>query len=138
MKLTRLQFGVRENTASSRQHASRLEMPSLSSPSDDSSEGSHYREQARALTPRVSEHRDSLPDKPLTAATVGEQCDHTDALAVPGRVTTANGFRHAFEPLIGCDQAAELLGKIHVKTLQRYARRGNLPSQTPPAERVAW
>jgi len=34
---------------------------------------------------------------------------------------------HAFEPLIGSLDAAKLLGNIHVKTLQRYARRGNLP-----------
>jgi excisionase family DNA binding protein len=29
--------------------------------------------------------------------------------------------------LIGCEAAAKLLGNIHVKTLQRYARRGTLP-----------
>ncbi len=34
--------------------------------------------------------------------------------------------RH-FEPLIGSSEAAKLLGNIHVKTLQRYARRGSLP-----------
>lgn len=32
-----------------------------------------------------------------------------------------------FEPLIGSGQAAKLLGNIHVKTLQRYARLGRLP-----------
>jgi excisionase family DNA binding protein len=29
--------------------------------------------------------------------------------------------------LIGSEDAAKLLGKIHVKTLQRYARQGSLP-----------
>jgi excisionase family DNA binding protein len=33
----------------------------------------------------------------------------------------------AFETLIGSPEAAKLLGNIHVKTLQRYARTGSLP-----------
>jgi excisionase family DNA binding protein len=32
-----------------------------------------------------------------------------------------------FEPLIETERAAILLGNIHVKTLQRYARQGTLP-----------
>jgi excisionase family DNA binding protein len=32
-----------------------------------------------------------------------------------------------FEPLLGSEEAAKLLGNIHVKTLQRYARQGSLP-----------
>ena len=32
-----------------------------------------------------------------------------------------------FEPLLDSEEAAELLGNIHVKTLQRYARQGELP-----------
>lgn len=32
-----------------------------------------------------------------------------------------------FEPLIGSPEAAKLLGNIHVKTLQRYARRRRIP-----------
>ena len=32
-----------------------------------------------------------------------------------------------FEPLLDSEEAAKLLGNIHVKTLQRYARQGNLP-----------
>jgi len=33
----------------------------------------------------------------------------------------------AFEPLIGTPEAAKLLGNIHVKTLQRYARHRRIP-----------
>ncbi|MGD0842729.1 MAG: helix-turn-helix domain-containing protein [Candidatus Acidiferrales bacterium] len=33
-----------------------------------------------------------------------------------------------FEPLLDSGQAARLLGNIHVKTLQRYVRRGELPA----------
>lgn len=32
-----------------------------------------------------------------------------------------------FEPLLDSEEAAKLLGNIHVKTLQRYARQGELP-----------
>jgi excisionase family DNA binding protein len=32
-----------------------------------------------------------------------------------------------FEPLIGSPEAAKLLGNIHIRTLQRYARKGGLP-----------
>jgi len=42
------------------------------------------------------------------------------ALIPPG-----NGL--AFESLISSTQAARLLGNLHVKTLQRYARLGRLP-----------
>jgi excisionase family DNA binding protein len=36
-------------------------------------------------------------------------------------------LNYDFEPLIGSPEAAKLLGNIHVKTLQRYARLGRLP-----------
>jgi len=32
-----------------------------------------------------------------------------------------------FEPLLDTKEAAKLLGNIHVKTLQRYARQGEVP-----------
>jgi excisionase family DNA binding protein len=99
MKPTRLQFGARENTASSRQHAPRLERPSLPSGG-------------------------SLSDRPLAAATGGEGGCNADA--TPSVIPT-NKLMHAFEPLVGCGEAAKLLGNIHVKTLQRYARRGDIP-----------
>ena len=100
MKPTRLQFEVRENTASSRRHAPRLERLSLPS-------------------------GDSLTDRPLTAATAGE--GGTDGFQPPLIAAVTNKFMHAFEPLVGCGEAAKLLGNIHVKTLQRYARRGDIP-----------
>lgn len=124
MKLRPTQFGVRENTASSRLHGSRLEGRSFPSQSEALYEGAHQQEQASAMVCRAVEVTDLLSDKPLTAATRGIQGNDSDAPT--GRVT-ANRFRHAFEPLIGCGEAAKLLGNIHVKTLQRYARQGALP-----------
>jgi excisionase family DNA binding protein len=127
MKPTRLQFGVRENTASSRQHASRLEGPSLLSQSETSCRRALHQTQSSALVYRAAEARDSLGDKPLTAATGVSHGDYSDASAALGMFSTANHLTHAFEPLIGCAEAAKLLGNIHVKTLQGYARKGALP-----------
>jgi len=124
MKPTHLQLGVRENTASSRQHASRQEGPSLLSQSETFYRDAHHQMRPSALVYRGGEARDSLNDKPLNAATGEKQGDDSDA---PAGSTTANRLRHVFEPLIGCGEAAKLLGNIHVKTLQRYARRGILP-----------
>ena len=36
-------------------------------------------------------------------------------------------YEKDFEPLLGSEQAAQLLGHIHIKTLQRYARKGEVP-----------
>jgi len=127
MKPTRLQFGVRENTASSRQHASRLEMSSLSSPPDGSSDGSYYREQGRVLRTRPNADSDSPTHRPLTTATAGRGEDNAEGFQPPLIATGTSKFTHAFEPLVGCGEAAKLLGNIHVKTLQRYARRGDIP-----------
>lgn len=43
------------------------------------------------------------------------------------RLDSSKKATHGFEPLIDSCEAARLLGNIHVKTLQRYARRGDLP-----------
>jgi excisionase family DNA binding protein len=43
------------------------------------------------------------------------------------RPNTSGSTRPAFEPLIGSLEAARLLGNLHVKTLQRYARHGRVP-----------
>ena len=61
------------------------------------------------------------------AATGGERGVFASDELGQGRqhATTADG--ESFEPLISSEQAARLLGNIHVKTLQRYARLGRLP-----------
>ena len=43
------------------------------------------------------------------------------------RSSTSGTTRPVFEPLIGSVEAARLLGNLHVKTLQRYARHGRVP-----------
>ncbi len=128
MKPRPTQFGVRENTASPRQHASRLAVNSLPSLSEIQPRDSKHRASTRVLASRPSERRDSVTSKPLDAATRGKVRGRgAEVLSAPATVSATNESRQVFEPLIGCDAAAKLLGNIHVKTLQRYARRGTLP-----------
>jgi excisionase family DNA binding protein len=51
----------------------------------------------------------------------------TERLALTPPLRPSPKSHHAFEPLIGSPEAAKLLGNIHVKTLQRYARTRKLP-----------
>ena len=64
----------------------------------------------------------------VAAKTQGEvERDVSESSALDSPLSPSQKSRHAFEPLIGSPEAAKLLGNIHVKTLQRYARRGSLP-----------
>lgn len=123
----RLQLGMRENPASDRRHGSHQ---GVRSPSD----GKYVHEESPAsslITPSgntPSADVGSAPNAaPLRAATgerVGEHLEKSSQLLPHGNVV---GHAQTFEPLLGSLDAAKLLGNIHVKTLQRYARRGNLP-----------
>jgi excisionase family DNA binding protein len=127
MKSRPTQFGVREHTASPRQHASRLAVDSLPSLSEILPRDSQHRASTPVLASRLSERRESVTTDPLDAATGGERESGEEVLSVPATPSATNESRQAFEPLIGSEAAAKLLGNIHVKTLQRYARRGTLP-----------
>jgi excisionase family DNA binding protein len=61
------------------------------------------------------------------ATTGHEKRDVGDASAVMRPRTPSHKSKSSFEPLMDSPEAAKLLGNIHVKTLQRYARRGSLP-----------
>lgn len=127
MKSRQTQFGVCEHTASPRQHASRLAVNSLPSFSEILPRDSQHRASAPVLASRSSERRESVTTDPLDAATGVARESGEKVLSVPATHSATNESRHAFEPLIGSEAAAKLLGNIHVKTLQRYARRGTLP-----------
>jgi excisionase family DNA binding protein len=78
-----------------------------------------------------SEPPANMDDSPHAApahAATGEGKDgtaiHSAAAVFHG---SSAGIQHTFEPLIGSDEAAKLLGNIHVKTLQRYARHRRIP-----------
>jgi excisionase family DNA binding protein len=127
MKSRPTQFGAREHTASPRQHASRLAVDSLRSLSEILPRDSQHRASTPVLASRPSERRESFTTDPLDAATGGEREGGEEVLPVPATPSASSESRQAFEPLIGSEAAAKLLGNIHVKTLQRYARRGTLP-----------
>jgi excisionase family DNA binding protein len=73
------------------------------------------------------ERREPVTTKPTDAATGVKGRPNAEVLSAPVTASATNGSTQAFEPLIGSEAAAKLLGNIHVKTLQRYARRGTLP-----------
>lgn len=103
------------------------------------SPASDRRHGSRQLTYAVSDDR-SVPDQiaavtspdnanpaSTRAATVGEKTtvERERTVAQPRRFRPENDG--PFESLISSSQAAKLLGNLHVKTLQRYARLGRLP-----------
>jgi excisionase family DNA binding protein len=123
----RLKSGMRESPASDRRHGSRQVARSLSG-------GNCVDEENVASTPATPRQNhssvgsDTNPNAASPrAATVGEKTGattrHTVAIAPESPVAKMRDF----EPLIGSFEAARLLGNIHVKTLQRYARRRLLP-----------
>lgn len=119
----RLQFGVRENPASNRRHGSRLAANVRLE--IDPREGKDVQQvRAVAAIDSVGADADSSEHAaPRQAATVEkEKARDWDAF----RLSLSQSQSH-FEPLLGSEQAARLLGNIHVKTLQRYARKEAIP-----------
>jgi excisionase family DNA binding protein len=126
----RLQFGMRENPASSRRHGSRQAVSSLA-------EGNCVDQGTSmlgVLTPGQNQFSARTGSKAGAvspdSATGGERDDAAtrDNFTVERRSPLSPAKEpHDFEPLIGSFEAARLLGNIHVKTLQRYARDRRLP-----------
>jgi excisionase family DNA binding protein len=127
MKPRPIQFGARENTASSRQHASRLCVDVRSNPPclDLGSP------EARLASPQIDRSetvRNTTSNAGPQHWTTGEEeRDVRESSALTSPLRPSQKSTHAFEPLIGSPEAAKLLGNIHVKTLQRYARTRRLP-----------
>ena len=123
----RLQFGMRENPASDRRHGSRQEVRSLL----DAGLTEQRTELSLPLA-RGADHpfadASSEPNAASPLAATGGKRDGTDThcagTASPASRAT---MQRSFEPLISSCEAARLLGNIHVKTLQRYARHRNIP-----------
>jgi len=127
MKLRPTQFGVRENTASSRQHASRRVVNSFLSLSDTLQRSAHQHAPTPPSASRTNEQAGSFVTKSLDAATGKEEGRRADHNIDHGGRMEATRKPPVFEPLLGSESAARLLGNIHVKTLQRYARQGSVP-----------
>jgi excisionase family DNA binding protein len=111
----RQQFGMRESPASDRRHGSRQLMRHISEDTciPERIATASSRENGNAASPR--------------AATVGEETPIEHECPPVQPKWTYPGDAGLFESLISSSQAAKLLGNLHVKTLQRYARLGRLP-----------
>lgn len=121
----RLQSGMRENPASNRRHGSRQAVSSLS-------DASLIEERTTTLPPPARDQNHSFgdpdsktyPASPHVATREEKKSENgSPAVAVARSQQATPGF----EPLIGSLEAAKLLGNIHIKTLQRYARHQRVP-----------
>ncbi len=146
MKPHHLQLDARENTASSRQHASRRAENLSSQELVRELERHKNQDEARAPAPRDME----IVDLPLTDATnevTGERREEVDQAhtvvvthSAHGNAAARSAANHGasmqvpyvksdreFEPLLDVTEAARLL-RIHPKTLRVKARRGIIPA----------
>ena len=127
MKSRPTQFGARENTASARQHAPRFTENARSNAICIEEQNSEEPEDS-LLAEAFGEGRKSrLHATSQHAATGGESRARAERSVQASTLKPLQESKPAFEALIGSPEAAKLLGNIHVKTLQRYARTGSLP-----------
>jgi excisionase family DNA binding protein len=123
----RFQSGMRENPASSRRHGPRFEVDSLSNGSRTEKAIVASEELAPVHVHSPADGHKSVNAAQPHAATGGERDDSAIHSAVLAGPRLPENALHGFEPLIGSCEAAKLLGNIHVKTLQRYARHRRVP-----------
>jgi excisionase family DNA binding protein len=123
----RLQFGLRETPASNRRHGSRQAASSLS-------DASLIEEETATSPPPARGRNHSFADagiKPNAASpqvvTGEKKRSENEGSAVAVAPARSQKATSGFEPLIGTLEAAKLLGNIHIKTLQRYARHKRVP-----------
>jgi excisionase family DNA binding protein len=121
----RLQFGMRENPASDRRHGSRL---TAGSPVNENltMEQNLTRLESLPSHDHSPDGSDRYPHAVSPRTATGANKDGATGGFVT-RPNTSVSTTPAFEPLIGSHEAARLLGNVHVKTLQRYARHGRVP-----------
>ena len=120
------QFGVRENAASSRRHASRLIVDSLSSMSEALPGVLQHRQPTPVLASRANEPNRLIITMPLEAATGGERGDNAETFSAHATVITAKQSRQALvtpEPFVSADEAAQFLC-VKRRYLLELARRG--------------
>jgi hypothetical protein len=113
MKTRPTQSGVRENTASSRRHASHLTVDSLAPMSE-------------ALPRDLHQEDKSIITIPVEAATGGETGGSATAFSAPSTVITGAASRQVLvtpEPFVSADEAAEFLC-VKRRYLLELARRG--------------
>ena len=127
MKSRPTQFGVRENTASSRQHAPRFAENAHSNATCIDEENSEVADDSLLAEALGEGSKSRLHATSQHAATEAERKPCAERSAQASTLKPSQESKPTFEALIGSPEAAKLLGNIHVKTLQRYARTGSLP-----------
>ncbi len=128
MKSGPTQFGVRENTASSRRHASRLTLDSLPSMSEALPRGLQHRQPTPVLGSPASEPDKSVITMALEAATGEEGGERVcaETFSAPTTDITAKESRQAPvtpEPFVSADEAAQFLC-VKRRYLLELSRRG--------------
>jgi hypothetical protein len=127
MKSRPTQFDMRENTASTRRHASRLAVDSLPSKSAKAiPRSSQHRQPTPVLTYCASESDMSIITMPLEAATGGETGDSAEIFSAPTAVISGKESRQVLltpEPFVSADEAAQILC-VKRRYLLELARRG--------------
>src|SRR6202790_925956 len=108
MKHCPTKFVVRENTASPRQHASRLTVDFLASLSETLPRDSQHGQPAPVLASRASEESQSATPKPQHASRGGAAESSTEVLSAPTTLSADNASRQTFEPFISCEDAANV------------------------------
>ena len=120
MKFPSTQFGVRENTASSRQHAPRRAM-NASIQQSDPLFGTEQRDKStQELAPPMKETFELSLTEPDQGATGGGGSG-TTALGLFG-----HGKRSIVEQPLTCEEAAAFV-RVHPRTVKRMARAGRVP-----------
>jgi len=119
MKPRRSQFGVRENTASSRQHAPRLAVEDSVLQPDLLLATERPDKSTRELMPPINEAFELSLTEPNKGATGGEPSGGTT-------LATESAGQSGIERPLTCDEAAELV-RVHPKTIKRMARDRRLP-----------
>jgi hypothetical protein len=125
MKDAPTQLDTRENTASSRRHASRLAVDSLPSMSNVLPKDFQHRPPAPLLASRTSETDKSFITMQLEAATGGERGDSAEVFSAPATVNAKQSRQVPVmpEPFVSADEAAQFLC-VRRRYLLELARRG--------------
>lgn len=127
MKLRRPKFGARGITASPRQHAPRFAENARSNAICIEEENSEVAEDSLLADALAEGNKSRLHAASQHAATGVESRTCAERSVQASTHKPSQESKPAFETLISSPEAAKLLGNIHVKTLQRYARTGSLP-----------
>jgi excisionase family DNA binding protein len=120
MKSRPAQFGQRENTASSRQYASRLAMNASVLQSDPLPAAERPDESTHEPVHPIEETFELSPTEPGKGATGGEESRPITSARL------GDGKRPPLERPLTCEEAAAFV-RVHPRTVKRMARAGKVP-----------